>query len=94
MSPDVMLAPSIAVPLDGMSGLCHRYPDRSPIVWLGSEHCSLTLRTPTDRDTARRAADGLLRLATAYVEAVAEWADREAACGCAGCVAARTAVPS
>lgn len=94
MSRDAMLAPSMTVPLDGMSGLCHRYPDRSPILALTSEHCSLTLRTPTEPDTARRAADKLLRLATAYVEAVAEWADREAACGCAGCVAARTRVPS
>ena len=88
------LPPSVTVPLDGLSGMCHRYPDRPPILALVGEHCSVTLRTPADPRTAKRAAAELLRVATAYVAAIDEWAQRERVCTCAGCVTSRPAVPS
>jgi hypothetical protein len=89
----VVSPPSVTAPLDGLLGTCHRYPDRSPILYLGSEHCSLTFRTPAGTEAARRAAAELLRIATEYAAAVEEWAEREAACSCAGCVA-RAEAPS
>jgi hypothetical protein len=73
----------------GVSGLCHRYPDRPPILALEGRRWTLTVSVGENPDPvdAEHAAQTLLRLAMAYAEDTHAWAERRrqfAACQSCG----------
>ena len=63
-----------------LSALCHRYPDRAPIlaVWSGDVHVTVTAEPGSDGGSVA----GLVSAVEQYVAALAEWQQQdECACG-------------
>jgi len=80
----------------GLQGLCHRYPNRPPILSLDGRVWTLTLSAGEHPDPARaeRAADSLLQLATSYADATRVWAEQRRHTACETCGHHDSAVPA
>ena len=80
----------------GLQGLCHRYPDRPPILALDGRRWTLTIGAGENADPAKaeRAADTLLQLATSYADATRAWAEQRQLASCQTCGPRHTEVPA
>ena len=71
---------SVSMRHGGLSALCHRYPDRPPILalWDGGVHVTVT----ADPDGNSGSIGELISAVEKYAAALVEWKQRRDECGC------------
>jgi len=74
----VAVSASVLLDHDGLWAVCHRYPDRPPILFVSTGGASITLTVP--RDAQSQAADELARAVAQYAAALVDWQQRQVPC--------------
>jgi chitinase len=71
---------SVSIRHADVRAICHRYPDRSPILVVTAGGADITITA--DRDTESVSVDELVRAVEQYSAALTDWQQQRQACRC------------